>query len=201
MKENIKTKKFFISFAISAIIFSLSAIIIGCGLLVGQRSEYEGKGENQLELNGRSFNILIAMCDYAPELFDDYDPEWLGNAIDITSTYPTESPSSPLVGHRKVYMENMAILRFDKERGEMSVTPVPGATLVAVKGLQVRLEEVAGRWGIDMLIQKVHAITGLDIDHYAVFTPDAPSSLYVPAERSISIPLSGTLYLILHLIV
>lgn len=175
MKENIKTKKFFISFAISAIIFSLSAIIIGCGIFIGQRSEYTEKEKNKLDLGGHSFNFLIALCDYMPEVFDDYNSEWLKNSTGVASSVPTSSPSSPLVGYRKVYIENMAILRFDKERGEMSIIPVPGATLVNVKGLQVRLEEVAGRWGIDMLIQKIHSITGLEIDHYAVFTPYSAS--------------------------
>ena len=70
-------------------------------------------------------------------------------------------------------MENMAILQFDKERGKMVIIPISGSTLVNVKGIQIRLEEVAGQWGMETLIKKVHAITGISIDNFAVFDPAA----------------------------
>ena len=171
MKQTEQTGKVIRSFIISFFIFSLAALIIAVGLSIGRSNLRTDKDDATPEMDGSSFNLLLIMSDYAPEMFDDYDPRWVKNVLGLSVKAPSEPPTSVLLGYRKVYTENMVIVGFDKEKGNVTFTPVSGSTLVTVKGVKTKLEAVAGEWGVGMLIDKVHAITGLRIDNYAVFTP------------------------------
>lgn len=164
--------KFITAFLISLLVFVLSASVIGGALLIGRGEKYTppSDGGGSKELSGSSFNVLLIMTDYAPEKFNDYDPESVKNIFG-TDVAPAEV-SSGLSPYRKIYAEDMALLRFDKERGDLTYTHIPGNTFVKAKGdVKMRLEEVAAVYGTEYLVSKVHAIVGVEIDSYILFTP------------------------------
>ena len=166
-------KKFIAAFMIAAVVFSLAALVISGGLSIGRDRDLNADENVNAVAEGCSFNILLVMTDYVPDKFDDYDPRWVKNTLGLNVSAPTKAPESYLAGYRKVYAEDMVLVRFDKERAQITFTPISGSTLVSIKGIQLRLEEVAGEWGIDVLRDEIHAMTGLEIDSYAVFTPQS----------------------------
>jgi len=172
MKNTSQLKKIIISFVISIFIFSLAALIIASGLSIGRSSDRDAPDKNLPTADGSSFNILLVLSDYAPDIFNDYDPIWAKNVLGEDIDIPSAPPTSALLGYRKIHTENMALLCFDKERGRVTLIPIPGSTLVNVNGLNIKLENIAGEWGIERLTQKIHALTGLEIDLFAVFTPE-----------------------------
>ena len=178
MKNTAQFKKFIIAFVVSLFIFSLAALVIAFGLSIGRENDRVNGGYTPSDISGKSFNILLIMSDYAPEKFNDYHPTWVKNVVGEDISFPSNAPSSALSGYRKVYTENMVIACFDKERGRVTLTPLSGGTLVNVKGLSIRLEELAGEWGLPILTEKVHALTGLEIDSYAVFTPSTAAAAF-----------------------
>lgn len=172
MKSARQIKKFIVSFAISTFFFFLAAIIISSGLSDGRTHSYSPPKTNGENIQGESFNLLLVMCDYAPDKFNDYHPNQVKNVLGNTESLSQMAgdPTS-LTGYRKVHTENMVLICFDKEREKLSFTPISGNTLVNVKGVQIKLEEVAGEWGIQALIDKIHAMTGVSVNRFAVFSP------------------------------
>ena len=158
------TQKTVLSFCISLLIFSLAALAIAGGLsvkrgglFVSDKSKY-GAGEH--------FSVLLVMTDYSPEQFDDYDAQSVENTLKTVS-YDT--------GTRRVRSESMILLHFDPARNELILTPVSGYTLVSVNGEEMTLDNVASQYGTEILIEKIRAMTGLEIDKYMIFTPDSAS--------------------------
>ena len=167
-----KTKKFIISFAVSAVIFSLAAVLLSFAFSSGRNNQWAGKDTITADPNGRTVNVLLAMSDYMPEKFSDYDPAYVKNVMGMTVSTPSNPPDSALSGYRKVFVERMVIVRIDTIYGKIAFVPIAGDTLVSFKGIQLKLGEIAGEWGIQSMVEKVHALTGLEINNFAVFTPE-----------------------------
>ena len=173
MKTNGQAKKAVISFVISILIFSLAALLFSLAFMSGRNNRSAGDGNGIVDPNGQTLNILLLLSDYAPEKFDDYDAESVKNVMGITVPTPEKAPESVLAGYRKVFVEQMAIARVDTVYGKVVFIPISGDTLVTFKGLRIKLGEIAGEWGVPVLVEKVHAVTGLEIDNYAVFSPQS----------------------------
>ena len=171
MKRSVQIKKIVVSFIISALIFSLTAILFSIAFSCG-RSNRTGTDKNKNDQTvGNAFNLLLMISDYIPEKFDDYDPVYVKNVMGLSVSPPTKLPPSSIEGYRKVCVERMVIVRFDSNLGKLVFIPISGNTLVYVKGLRVKLGDVAGEWGISLLIEKIHALTGIKPDNFAVFSP------------------------------
>jgi anionic cell wall polymer biosynthesis LytR-Cps2A-Psr (LCP) family protein len=114
------------------------------------------------------------MTDYSPERFDDYDPDAVKNIFgkDVSS----KGDSNALDGYRRIYAEDMTLLRFDKERGQLTYTHIPGNTLVSVGGVKTCLEEIPAFYGTEYLVDKIHAILGVEIDTYVLLTPESAAA-------------------------
>lgn len=74
------------------------------------------------------------------------------------------------VEYRVIEADTIVLLRIDKERGQYSYTVFPADAYVPVSGKYMKLSEVYGVYGVDFLMDKVHALTGIVIDHYAVLS-------------------------------
>ncbi len=168
---NTLLKKFIVSFVAALVIFGISATVISWALSMGRDDIYvpPKTDGNENMLSGRSFNLLLIMTDFAPESFNDYDPAVVKSIFGID--YSGSKKPDGLTGYRKITAETMSILRFDKERGELTYTHIPGNVLVSAKGVKTRIGNLISDYGTEFLVSKVHAITGIEIDSYFVFTP------------------------------
>ena len=175
MKDVGRSGKTVVSFIISVLIFSLAAILFAGAFSYGRDNPSITENDKKPNVDGESFNLLLAMSDYTPEIFSDYDPDSVKKVHGISVSTTTQA-SSVLSGYKKVFVERMVIIRFDKDLGEIVFIPISGNTLVNYKGLQLRIGEIAGEWGITPLVEKLHAITGLRIDNFAFFTPRSAAS-------------------------
>lgn len=155
----------------SLLVFAVSAAVIAGALSIG-RDKYTPPvaPSHESELSGESFNLLLIMTDYAPEKFSDYDPDAVKNIFgkDVSSSGNADA----LNGYRKIYAEDMVLLRFDKERRQITYTRIPGNTLVSVGGVKTCLENIPADHGTEYLVDKVHALFGVEIDTYILLTPE-----------------------------
>ncbi len=163
-------KKFITAFVIALLVFALSATVIGLALTIGREDEYKPPVTEGGKLWGESFNVLLVLTDYTPDKYSDYDPESAKTIFG--STINSEAPDT-LEGYRRINAEGMALIRFDKERRELTYTCIPGNTLVSVKGVKLRICDVLENDGVETLVAKVNAMTGIEIDSYIIFTPES----------------------------
>ena len=175
---NTLVKKFIASFVAALIIFGISAAAISWALSMGRDDIYvpPKTDGNEIALSGRSFNLLLIMTDFAPESFNDYDPTVVKSIFGID--YNGSKKPDGLAGYRKITAETMSIVRFDKERGELTYTHIPGNVLVSSKGVKTRIGNLISDYGTELLISKVHALTGIEIDSYFVFTPKSAEAAF-----------------------
>ena len=171
---NQMVKKFIFAFVVSLLAFAVSLSVIAFALGVGRDDGYVAPIVQQKKIEGESFNLLLIMTDFMPTSFNNYSAEQVKNVFGIE--YANGLPSNKMLGYRKIYAEDMALLRFDAERGELTFTHVPGNTYVSIKGVKTCLEDVAYEYGTEMLVEKVHALLGVEIDFYAVFTPETAAN-------------------------
>jgi anionic cell wall polymer biosynthesis LytR-Cps2A-Psr (LCP) family protein len=168
-KMNRINKKAMLSFCFSLAVFSVAALVIALALSLGRCSRHGEEARTPKNIKGESFNVLLIMTDYLPETFGDYDPQSVANVFGTVSDG---------TGTRRVNAESILLVRFDAVYGELTLTPFSGKTLVSVKGQEKTLDSVASDFGTELLIQKIHAMTGLEIDKYMVFTPDSASEAF-----------------------
>ncbi len=76
------------------------------------------------------------------------------------------------IDYRVIEADTVIMLRFDKERGHISYTVFPTDAFVDIGGRYVKLSEVYGRYGYEALEEKIHALTGINIDCHALISMD-----------------------------
>ena len=173
---NVLIKKFIIAFAISLLIFSMTAAVISIAVSMEDQKSHGLHDQPQEKdvLEGESFNLLLIMSDYVPEKFNDYDPDAVRKIFGTETS--SEYISNGLLSYRKIHAESMTLLRFDKERREITFTHIPGNTFVSVKGVKMCLKDIPAQYGTQFLIDKVHALLGIEIDSYVLFTPKSAAT-------------------------
>lgn len=72
------------------------------------------------------------------------------------------------IDYRLIETDSLILLRADKEREQFTFTVLPVDSYVDMSGKYVKLSEVYGRYGLETLLNKVYAMTGVIIDNYAV---------------------------------
>jgi hypothetical protein len=121
------------------------------------------------DVEGEPFNILLVFTDYRPELFHDYSAQSVENVFDVVSSD---------TGSRGIRTDAMLLVRFDSTRGEVTLTDISGYTVAEVCGKETTLNDVASDYGSEILVDKIRALTGMEIDSYAVFTPEIAERLF-----------------------
>ena len=116
-------KKFIFAFVVSLLVFAISLSVIAFALGVGRDDGYVSPIGPQKKLEGESFNVLLIMTDFMPRSFNNYSAEQVKNVFG--TEYSEGASSNKMLGYRKIYAEDMALLRFDAERGELTFTHVP----------------------------------------------------------------------------
>ncbi len=81
------------------------------------------------------------------------------------------------VDYRIIETDALILLRADKEREQFTYTVFPTDTYVDMSGRYIKLSELYGRYGLETLIDKIYAMTGMTVDYHAVVTVDAFPSL------------------------
>ena len=169
-------KIFFIAFLISAMVFGLvsfsllSALSKLSAAFADPDLLSEGAIKNDdSEISGESFNILIINVDYRPEKYS-YDEAKVNSLFGNTSQKGSGE-------RREISMLSAVLLRLDKEREEFTFTPIPASTYVNSGDKKESLSDIYTSLGPSALLQRVRMLTGLFIDEYAVVTPSAAEKI------------------------
>jgi len=110
------------------------------------------------EINSESFTVLLVGTDYQPDILPDYDLTILNNR---------EKPDAFPYKERKISADAIMLLRVDREHKEFVICSIPGSTRVMSDGVPQELGELYHTKGITYIVDKVTAMTGLNIDYYA----------------------------------
>ena len=95
------------------------------------------------------------------------------------------------VPYRKINSDTIILIRIDKERGHTSFTTVPTDAYVSIDGVYVKIGELYGKYGLQFLIDRVHAMTGIAIDNYIVASYEQFPGLVdalMPTGVSVTVP-------------
>lgn len=77
------------------------------------------------------------------------------------------------IDYRIIETDALILICADKERGHFTYTVFPVDAYVDMSGRYIKLSEVYGRYGLDILLNKVYAMTGMTIDNYALVSMEA----------------------------
>ena len=81
------------------------------------------------------------------------------------------------VDYRIIETDALVLICADKERGQFTYTVFPTDAYVDMSGRYIKLSEVYGRYGLDILLNKVYAMTGMTIDNYALVSMETFPSI------------------------
>ena len=193
-------RDYFLTFIIAGIVFAVVAYFM-VGFVLDSLSPDTGKDPNESTIDpsfidsptdkSSSFNILFIGVDYQPNILSDYSKEKIDSLFPgntYVSAMPSLNPNMGLVVpvYREVHADSIMLLRMDKENKEFTYTQLPSNMVLTVGGTMTTLGELFHEKGLDFVIEKVHAITGLPIDYYAVVN--------IPAAANIIDLFDGILY-------
>ncbi len=131
------------------------------------------------EIEGESFNILLVGTDYRPSLNKDYHPS-------IASHYPMFSSSEKLIGHggdlpeypyRTVSADAIMLVCVNKVTRTVACVNLPSYMRVECNGGETRLGDLYYEMGFDVFKDKISAITGAQIDYYALTSIELLTSI------------------------
>ncbi len=94
-----------------------------------------------------------------------------GSAFQVRETEEAEDEEDGFYTDN-IFAESIVLVRMDKEREEVQTTALSKDTRIMVDGVNTTLADVLRDKGIEYFCQKITAMTGLEIDYYAV-TPVA----------------------------
>ncbi|MBO4791928.1 MAG: LCP family protein [Clostridia bacterium] len=156
---------------------SLNILVVGCDYRSGVFADYDPQVlEDRL-------GILPAEFDYQPVPNDLAPPGVTGKIVGDSAVEPMDGvviPGDRLafiggfyeVGYRKIETDTLILIRFDKERKHISYTVFDPDAYVVVNGCYCRLSNILSDYGMATLEDKIHAMTGLIVDRYAMVTCD-----------------------------
>lgn len=125
--------------------------------------------------DGESFTVFIAVTDYDPAHFNYYPR---GESLEKLREKAGQRNMGVLsAGYKTISTKLNAIVRFDKERREYTVTPVSSHTKVFTPSGYKQLGDIFYEFGPQYLIDKVSAVTGIGIDYYMFFDANEASKI------------------------
>lgn len=188
----ISLRNFFITFLIALLVFGTCAYFITgfvsdsiLDLINGGETaettapveaDVTGGGDDVIkpivddEIDGESFNILLVGTDYRPSLNKDYHP-------DIASQYPKFASSEKLIGYkgnlpeypyRTVSADAIVLVCVNKSTRTVASINLPSYMRVEYSGGETTLGDLYFEKGFDIFKDKVSAITGAEIDYFAL---------------------------------
>ncbi len=115
---------------------------------------------------GESFNFLIAVNDYRPDIYNDYTPDvsYMYNT-DWAAVSPTETIGCLSSDYREKGLASIVLVRIDKEKREVVYSYFSPDIRVYTTGGYRTLSEVYEQYGIDRITEHIYALTGLDIKY------------------------------------
>lgn len=113
------------------------------------------------DINSESFTVLLLGTDYQPDILFDYDLSIL-NAREKKDQFPYRE--------RIVSADAILLMHIDREQKQFVLCSIPGNTRVSCGGVGQPLGSLYDSMGIDYLVDKVSALTGLKIDYHAVIS-------------------------------
>ncbi len=188
----ISLRNFFITFLIALLVFGTCAYFITGFISDSVLSLINGKRPSETtdvvqtddvggavevikpivkdEIEGESFNILLVGTDYRPSLNKDYHP-------DIDSQYPAFESSEKLIGYkgnlpvypyRTVSADAIVLISVNKTTRTVACINLPKHMRVEYSGGETALGELYFEKGFDVFKDKVSAVTGAEIDYFAL---------------------------------
>ncbi len=136
------------------------------GVVTDDKGHGSSSGAELSGLSGKSYTILFAGTDYLPSVFDDYDVSKYNETV---QGFPVEP--------RKVKTDLLIVVHVNKEKGDTVFCAIPAATRIQIDGLNSRLEDLYAAKGAETLAAKVSALTGINVDYYAIVSADKFPSL------------------------
>ena len=197
----ISLRNFFITFFIALLIFGICAyFIVGFvtgnigDLMSGESGEEivttDGTGQtpdadidividDKKDLEGESFNILLVGTDYRPSLYKDYHPN-------VSSQYPTFPSSQKLIGYggtlpeypyRTVSADAIVLVCVNEEKRTVACINIPSKMYIEYAGDNTFLGDLYYEKGFETFKTKVSALTGAEIDYYALTSVEQVASV------------------------
>lgn len=74
------------------------------------------------------------------------------------------------IDYRIIETDALVLLRADKERGQFTFTVFPIDAYVDMSGRYLKLSEIYGIYGLETLLNKIYALTGINIDYHALIS-------------------------------
>lgn len=140
-------------------------------LVMGSGKDEDGEHDGGGEETASSAEPPQDLPDPRPiTVVPDTDPE------DTTSTSSDGDPLIPggfyAAKYQKLRTTSLLLLRFDRERSEVSYTPLPDEAMTIMNGKYISLGDIYATYGRDVLCDAVHAMTGCFVDGYMVLHPE-----------------------------
>ena len=76
------------------------------------------------------------------------------------------------VEYRQIETDALLMVCLDRERGRITYSALPAEAYTEVNGKIIKLSEIYNRFGLDTLKDRVHALTGISVDRYAVISAE-----------------------------
>ncbi len=76
------------------------------------------------------------------------------------------------VEYRQIETDALLLVCLDRERGKITYSALPVDAYTEVNGKNTKLSEIYNRYGLDTLKDRVHALTGVSVDRYAVVSAE-----------------------------
>ncbi len=122
------------------------------------------------DLEGESFNILLVGTDYRPSLYKDYAPK-------TASQYPKFNSSQKLIGdgsklpeypYRTVSADAIVLVCVNEENRTVAFVNIPSRMYIEYNGGNTFLGDLYYEKGFETFKTKISALTGAEIDYFAL---------------------------------
>jgi len=119
------------------------------------------------QIEGESFDFLLVVTDYRPDLYDNYSPSesWLLNSVAPGQTNAYDSVGWLSAKFRDGSASAILLVRADKDVGKVAYTYCSPETRVYTPTGYHTLAEVYTYYGMDVLSEHICALTGIKPDY------------------------------------
>ncbi len=120
--------------------------------------------DDPLLIGGDSFNMVLVVTDYQPDIFSDYLP----TDAELAALARRDDGAVGVLSttYRRIRSCAVLLIRADKERREFTLTSIPSLTRVFTASGNQSVGDLYNLYGRDYIVSKVSAMTGLPIDYY-----------------------------------
>ncbi len=158
---------------------SLNILIIGSDYRSGVFADYDpdvlyslyGIKDGKVKEEAPPYDVEAPSAEHASGIVSDKEDQ-NEEGIKISDTTLVFEGGFYSVDYRQIEADTIILIRYDKERSQITYTSFPTDAYIKVNGDYCRLSEIYGTYGAETVMDAVHSITGLTVDRYVVFTMD-----------------------------